>query len=85
MEKLLYFVDAALRYVALLEAGQNISLDGFVAQEPVETRAELRDFLEFNLTADKSVESAVLTPGDDEIVDYVVVLVRGTWERDLNR
>ncbi|PMP83345.1 MAG: XRE family transcriptional regulator, partial [Roseiflexus castenholzii] len=45
-----YFIEAALRYEELLESGQIISLDAFVAQEPPEVREELRAFLEFNLT-----------------------------------
>lgn len=39
-----YFIEAALRYEELLESGQIISLDAFVAQEPPEVREELRAF-----------------------------------------
>lgn len=84
MEERSYFVEAALRYEASLDAGQQISLDAFIAQEPVETRAELRAFLEFNLTLGKLDVPAVLTAEQEARADYVIALSRGAWEHKLS-
>lgn len=84
MEERSYFVAAALRYEALLEAGQQISLDTFVAREPAETRAELRAFLEFNLTLGELDAPAVLTAEQGARADHVIALARGAWEHELS-
>jgi len=76
-----WFVEAALRYAALWEAGQPISLDTFVAREPAETRAELRAFLEFNLTLGELDAPAVLTPEQEARADHVIALARGAAGR----
>ncbi|PDW05113.1 transcriptional regulator [Candidatus Viridilinea mediisalina] len=84
MEERSYFVEAALRYEALLESGQLIGLDTFVAQEPAETRDELRAFLEFNLTLGELDEPAVLTAEQEARADHVIALARGAWEHTIS-
>jgi transcriptional regulator with XRE-family HTH domain len=79
-----YFVETALRYEELLEAGQHVSLDAFVAQEPAETRDELRAFLEFNLTLGELDAPVALTAKQDASADRVVALARGAWEHELS-
>ncbi|MGC9041231.1 MAG: helix-turn-helix domain-containing protein [Roseiflexus sp.] len=79
-----YFIEAALRYEELLESGQIISLDAFVAQEPPEVREELRAFLEFNLTLGELDEPAVLSPTEEAAADRVMALAGAAWERDLS-
>lgn len=64
MDQAQYFVDAALRYDELLETGQLISIDDFVAREPVDIRQELRAFLEYNLTLGAFDESVMLDADD---------------------
>ncbi len=78
-----YFIEAALRYEELLESGQIISLDAFVAQEPPEVREELRAFLEFNLILGEPDEPAVLTSAEEMAADRVMALARAAWEREL--
>jgi transcriptional regulator with XRE-family HTH domain len=84
MEERSYFVEAALRYEALLEAGQPISLDTFVAREPAETRVELRAFLEFNLTLGELDAPAVLSAEQEARADHVIALARGAWEHEIS-
>lgn len=79
-----YFIEAALRYEELLESGQIISLDAFVAQEPPEVREELRAFLEFNLILGEPDEPAVLTSAEEMAADRVMALARAAWERELS-
>lgn len=79
-----YFVAAALRYEELLEVGQWMSLDTFVAQEPVETREELRAFLEFNLTLGEPDAPAVLTAEQEARAGHVIALAQGAWEHELS-
>ncbi len=78
-----YFIEAALRYEELLESGQIISLDAFVAQEPPEVREELRAFLEFNLTLGEPDEPAALTVTEEALADRALALAHAAWEREL--
>jgi transcriptional regulator with XRE-family HTH domain len=78
-----YFIEAALRYEELLETGQIVSLDAFVAQEPPEVREELRAFLEFNLMLGELDEPAILTPAEEAAADRVMALARAAFEREL--
>lgn len=41
--------EAAMRYQELLDAGQLVSIDEFIAAAPVDLRVELREYLEFSL------------------------------------
>ncbi|PDV97160.1 helix-turn-helix domain-containing protein [Candidatus Chloroploca asiatica] len=84
MEERSYFIEAALRYETLIEAGQMLGLDAFVIQEPEATRAELRAFLEFNLTHGELDEPAVLTVDQAARADHVIALVRGAWQHELS-
>lgn len=84
MDERSYFIEAALRYEALVEAGQPISLDAFVAQEPAETRTELRAFLEFTLTLGELDAPAALTPNQEARADRVITFARGVWEHELS-
>lgn len=72
MDEQQYFVDAALRYEELLESGQQMSLDAFVASEPEPTRAELRAFLEFNLTLGELDVPALLTPEEEARANAII-------------
>ena len=78
-----YFVEAALRYEELLESGQIISLDEFVAQEPPEVREELRAFLEFNLTLGELDEPVAPTATEESLTDRALALAHAAWEREL--
>lgn len=78
-----YFIEAALRYGALIESGQVTSLDAFVAQEPPEVREELRAFLEFDLALGELDEPAVLTADEEAAADRVMKLARVAWEHEL--
>ncbi|MCS6938462.1 MAG: helix-turn-helix transcriptional regulator [Roseiflexus sp.] len=79
-----YFIEAALRYEELLESGQIISLDAFVAQEPPEVREDLRAFLEFNLTLGELDEPAILSPAEEAAASRVMALARAAFERELS-
>lgn len=79
MDERQYFVEAALRYEELLESGQHLSLDDFVAGEPETTRAELRAFLEFNLTLGELDIPATLTPEQEARADAVLTRARERW------
>jgi transcriptional regulator with XRE-family HTH domain len=79
-----YFIEAALRYEELLESGQIISLDAFVAQEPPDVREELRAFLEFNLTLGEPEEPAVLSRAEEAAAGRVMALAHAAWERELS-
>ncbi len=79
MDERQYFIDAALRYEALLESGQPISLDEFVAREPATTRAELRAFLEFNLTLGELDEPIALTTAEEARADSIIARTRAAW------
>jgi hypothetical protein len=71
-----YFIDAALRYEDILASGRIIGLDAFVAQEPLEMREELRDFLEFNLTLGELDEEAKLSPEEEAAADRIMRYAR---------
>ncbi|MFO7166888.1 MAG: XRE family transcriptional regulator [Chloroflexota bacterium] len=81
MDERRYFIEAALRYEELLESGQQISLDQFVAGEPEATRAELRAFLEFNLTLGELDAPAALTPEQEARADAVLARARERWSQ----
>lgn len=79
-----YFVAAALRYEELLDAGQWMSLDDFVAQEPAATRDELRAYLEFNLTLGDLDEPAALSADQEARANQVIALAQGAWMQELS-
>lgn len=81
MDERQYFVEAVLRYEELLEAGRQLSLDEFVAGEPEPRRAELRAFLEFNLTLGELDAPAALTPEQEARADAVIARARETWKQ----
>ncbi len=79
-----YFIEAALRYEELLESGQIVSIDAFVAQEPPEVREELRAFLEFNLTLGELDEPVALSSSEEAAADRVMALARAAFEHELS-
>ncbi|MEN9937398.1 MAG: hypothetical protein RLZZ387_3977 [Chloroflexota bacterium] len=79
MDERQYFIEAALRYEALLESGQQLSLDAFVASEPEATRAELRAFLEDNHTLGPLDIPAMLTPEQEARADAVIARAMQAW------
>jgi transcriptional regulator with XRE-family HTH domain len=84
MDERQYFIDAALRYEALLKSGQQISLDEFVAREPAATRAELRAFLEFNVTLGELDEPIALTAVEEARADSIIARARAAWAQEVD-
>lgn len=73
-----YFIEAAMRYEALLEEGRLVSIEEFVAGEPAHLRAELRAFLAYTLDSELDDTIQELTPQEQALAADVLAQARVT-------
>jgi transcriptional regulator with XRE-family HTH domain len=77
-----YFVEAAMRYEELLESGQSISIEAFVAGEPSTVRAELHAFLQFDQDIGPLEEPIPLTSQQEHHAQAVIERARLAWVQE---